>query len=116
VQQGPEIVPSARRRCAGVDVIDGDGADVHELCEVVLVGHLMILSLTTLEVCTGRSYIVSMPGHDVEWAVFLRAAEELAGKLVDNAPALLFDFVAWHRMEEVSSVGKTISSKGTQLR
>lgn len=73
---------------AGVDVVDGDGADVDEFREVVFVGH-----------------VVAVPCDDVKGAMVLRGFEELAAELVDDFPGLLFDVVFGDRVEEVAGIG-----------
>ena len=80
-------------------MVDGDGAHVDEFGQVVLVRD-----------------VVSMPGDDVEGRVVLCALEELAAELIDDLPRLLLDFIESSRVEEVSSIGKTISAKGPEIR
>jgi hypothetical protein len=79
-------------------VVDGDGADVDELCQVVLVRH-----------------IISMPGNYIKGAVVLRRLEKLAAELVNGFPWLLFDFVFGDGVKEVAGIGEAICAEGTYL-
>jgi hypothetical protein len=77
-----------------IDVVDGDGADVDELGEVVLVWD-----------------VVTVPSHDVKGRVVLNALEELAAEFVDDLPWLLLDFIFGDWVQEVASVGETVGSE-----
>lgn len=82
-----------------VHVIDRDGADVDELCKVVLVRH-----------------VVSVPGDDIKWTVTLAALEELAPKLVHDAPRIIVrHLVGGDGVQKVAGVGKAISAEWTEL-
>lgn len=80
---------------ARIDVVDGDGAHVDELGQIVLVRD-----------------VVAVPGDDVEGAVVLRRLEKLAAELVDDFPGRLFDFVFGHGVEEVAGVGEAVCAEG----
>ena len=62
-------------------MVDGDGADVDEFGQVILVGN-----------------IVPMPRNHVKGRVLLRALEVLTTKLVDYFPLSLLYFVLCNRM------------------
>jgi hypothetical protein len=71
-----------------VDVVDGDGAYVYELGQVVFVGD-----------------VVAVPGDDVKGRVVLGRFEEFSAQLVDDFPGALLDFVFGGWVEEVAGVG-----------
>lgn len=63
-----------------------------------------------------RTHVVAVPCDHVKGAVVLLADEELAAQLVDNLPWVVFrHLVMRYRAEEVSCVGKSISTQRTQL-
>ncbi|OSS43384.1 hypothetical protein B5807_12002 [Epicoccum nigrum] len=85
----------------GVHVVDGDGPDVDELGQVVLVRH-----------------VVAVPRHHVEGRVLLPRREEAAPELVHHVPRLALagcDLVARHGVEEVARVGQPVGAQRPQL-
>lgn len=79
-------------------MVHGDRTNINKFGKIVLVRN-----------------IVAMPSYNIERRVILCAFKELAAKFVDNFPRLLLDFIFSHRVEEVSSVGETISSKRSKF-
>lgn len=82
-----------------VNVVDGDGADIDKLCEVVLVGD-----------------VVAVPRNHVKGAVPLGAVEELASQLVYNVPrVVLGHLVGGDGMQKVAGIGETVCAEGAEL-
>lgn len=83
----------------GVDVVDGDRANIDEFGQIILVWR-----------------IIPGPGDNIEGIVLLKRSEEFAAKLVDN-----FVFVGGVErvccggIEEISGVGKTVGTERTEL-
>ena len=80
-------------------MIHGDGPDVDELGEIILVGH-----------------VVPMPSNHIKRGVILSTAEELATKLVNNLPRIIVgDLELCLGVKEVTRIGKTIRTQGSKL-
>lgn len=100
-----------------VDVIDGNGADVDEFGEIVLVRYLMMVSHVGVAVATCPvTYIVSVPSDDVKWRVSLCALKELATEFVYDLPRFLLDLVLGLWCEKVTRICEAISTKWSQFR
>jgi hypothetical protein len=81
-----------------INVIDGNGTDVDEFGEIVLVWG-----------------IVSGPSDDIKGSVLLERVKVLAAKLVDHLPLVGVEVVGSGGVEEVAGIGKTVRAEGTEL-
>lgn len=91
-------------------MVNGDGADIDELGQIVFVGDLKKSVEGTQKHQRGGMYIIAMPGDNIEWTMVLRALEELASKLIDNLPRLLDNLIPSSGTQKVSRIGKSIGT------
>lgn len=85
-------------------MVETDGSDVAELAEVVLVGHIYVavLSISASNDERAKELTVSVPRHDVERRVLLRARPESSHELVDDLPARLVDLERRDRVLKIA--------------
>jgi hypothetical protein len=84
----------------GVDVVDGDGTNVDEFGQIILVWS-----------------VISGPSDNIEGAVLLKRVEQFAAESVDDLVLVLGIERVWcRRVEEVARVGETIGTERTKFR
>jgi hypothetical protein len=84
----------------GVDVVDGDGANVDEFRQIIFVWS-----------------VISGPRDNIEGAVLLKRVEQFAAKSVDDLVLVVgIERVCCSGIEEVAGVGETIGTERTKFR